>query len=105
MIERLIAQHPRAKGVLLGHHGMITWSDDDKTCYETALELIDRAARYIEQRDRGEQTFGGQKHAPLAEAERLRILRGDPAVAARPGLRRRGGSSAPCRTTSGCCAS
>ena len=74
MIEGLIAQHPRARGVLLGHHGMSSWSNDDKTCYETALEIIDRAAQYIEQRDRGEQTFGGQKHAPLAEEERLRVF-------------------------------
>src|SRR5918994_3290535 len=74
MIEGLIAQHPRARGVLLGHHGMSSWSNDDKTCYETALEIIDRAAQYIEQRDRGEQTFGGQKHAPLAEEEQLRVF-------------------------------
>jgi rhamnulose-1-phosphate aldolase/alcohol dehydrogenase len=74
MIEGLIAQHPRARGVLLGHHGMSSWGNDDKTCYETALEIIDRAAQYIEQRDRGEQTFGGQKHAPLAEEERLRVF-------------------------------
>jgi rhamnulose-1-phosphate aldolase/alcohol dehydrogenase len=74
MIEGLIAQHPRARGVLLGHHGMSSWSNDDKTCYETALEIIDRAAQYIEQRNRGEQTFGGQKHAPLAEEERLRVF-------------------------------
>jgi len=74
MIETLIAQHPRARGVLLGHHGMSSWSNDDKTCYETALEIIDRAAQYIEQRDRGDQTFGGQKHAALAEEERLRVF-------------------------------
>ena len=74
MIERLIAQHPGAKGVLLGHHGMSSWSNDDKTCYETALEIIDRATEYIERHDRGDRTFGGQKHAPLAEAERVRIL-------------------------------
>ncbi len=28
---------------MLGQHGMISWSNDDKTCYETALEIIDRA--------------------------------------------------------------
>src|SRR5678810_809083 len=53
MIERLIAENPRAKGVLLGHHGMSSCSNDDKTCYETALEIVDRAAGYIEARDRG----------------------------------------------------
>jgi len=74
LIESLIKERPGAKGVLLGHHGMSSWSDDDKTCYETALEIIDRAARYIEERDRGEMTFGGPKHQPLPEAERRRVI-------------------------------
>jgi rhamnulose-1-phosphate aldolase/alcohol dehydrogenase len=74
LIESLIKDNPRAKGVLLGHHGMSSWSDDDKSCYETALEIIDRAAAYVEAKDRGEETFGGQKHEPLADAERRRIL-------------------------------
>ncbi|MFL6215038.1 MAG: bifunctional rhamnulose-1-phosphate aldolase/short-chain dehydrogenase [Blastocatellia bacterium] len=73
LIESLIKDHPQAKGVLLGHHGMSSWSNDDKTCYETALEIIDRAARYIEQRDRGAMTFGGPKVASLAESERRRV--------------------------------
>src|SRR3954467_10682886 len=57
-IEQLIQENPQAKGILLGHHGMSGWSNDDKTCYETALEIIDRAARYIESKDRGAETFG-----------------------------------------------
>jgi rhamnulose-1-phosphate aldolase/alcohol dehydrogenase len=73
-IEQLIADNLQARGILLGHHGMSSWSNDDKTCYETALEIIDRAARYIEEHDRGEQTFGGQKYRPLADAERKRII-------------------------------
>lgn len=73
-IEQLIADNPQAKGILLGHHGMSSWSDDDKTCYETALEIIDRAARYIDEHDKGEETFGGQKYQPLAEAERKRLI-------------------------------
>src|SRR5216683_2725798 len=42
-IEELIKENPEARGILLGHHGMSSWNDDDKTCYETALEIIDRA--------------------------------------------------------------
>jgi rhamnulose-1-phosphate aldolase/alcohol dehydrogenase len=72
-IEQLIKDKPQAKGVLLGHHGMSSWNNDDKICYETALEIIDRAASYIEAHDRGAETFGGQKHQPLPEAERQRI--------------------------------
>ncbi len=74
LIEQLIKDNPRAKGVVLGHHGMSSWSNDDKTCYETALEIIDRATEYIEARDKGEKTFGGQKHKALSDAERRRAL-------------------------------
>ena len=73
-IEDLIKANPQAKGILLGHHGMSSWDNDDKTCYETALEIIDRAARYIEDHYKGELTFGGAKHAPLADDERKRII-------------------------------
>src|SRR5262245_20473410 len=74
LIEQLINDNPRARGVVLGHHGMSCWGNDDKTCYETALEIIDRATEYIEARDKGEKTFGGQKHKALSEGERRRAL-------------------------------
>lgn len=74
LIESLIKGTPAAKGVLLGHHGMSSWSDDDQICYETALEIIDRATAYIEARDRGEMTFGGELFPPLPEEERQRIF-------------------------------
>jgi len=74
LMEQLIKDKPRAKGVVLGHHGMSSWSDNDKTCYETALEIIDRATEYIEARDKGEKTFGGRKHQALSDADRRRAL-------------------------------
>lgn len=73
-IESLIEENPKAKGVLLGHHGMSSWSNDDKTCYETALEIIDRATAYIQARDRGAGTFGGQRYAALPDEERRLLI-------------------------------
>jgi rhamnulose-1-phosphate aldolase/alcohol dehydrogenase len=73
-LEQVIRDNPQAKGVILGGHGLINWADDDKACYELTLELIERAARFIEERDRGEQTFGGQKYGSLAESERRATL-------------------------------
>src|SRR5437667_3079534 len=73
-IEQLIKDNPQAKGVLLGHHGMSSWSNADKACYETALEIIDRAAAFIEARDRGVDTFGGPIHASIDEEERRCLL-------------------------------
>jgi rhamnulose-1-phosphate aldolase/alcohol dehydrogenase len=73
IIENLIKENPSAKGVLLGHHGMSSWDNDDKSCYETALEIIERAASYIAEHDRGEATFGGPRYAPLPEPDRQSI--------------------------------
>src|SRR5262250_2384929 len=74
LIESLIKENPKAKGVLLGHHGMSSWSNEDKSCYETALDIIDQAASYIEKHDKGEKTFGGQKYKQLEEGERKRLI-------------------------------
>jgi rhamnulose-1-phosphate aldolase/alcohol dehydrogenase len=73
-IESLIGTNPQAHGVLLGHHGMSSWSNDDKVCYDTALQIVDRAASYIQEHDRGARTFGGQKHRPLPESRRRQLL-------------------------------
>jgi rhamnulose-1-phosphate aldolase/alcohol dehydrogenase len=69
-IEKLIAENPKAKGILLGHHGMSSWDNSDRTCYETALEIIDTAARYIESKDKGDAIFGGPRHAALDDETR-----------------------------------
>jgi rhamnulose-1-phosphate aldolase/alcohol dehydrogenase len=73
-IEAAIQANPRARGCVLGHHGMSAWADDDRECYETSLGVIDRAARFIAARDRGDRTFGGLRHPALSEAERRRVL-------------------------------
>jgi rhamnulose-1-phosphate aldolase/alcohol dehydrogenase len=73
-MEALILDNPSAKGVVLGHHGMSSWSDDDKACYEMALDIIERAAAYIEAHDRGERTFGGARHEALPDDERRRLI-------------------------------
>jgi len=82
---------------------MSSWSNDDKTCYETALEIIDRAARYIEEHDRGENLRWAEAQ-PLADAHRQRIQ-----AEIIPWLRGRSqftnDSWAPCRMTRRCCGS
>ncbi len=72
-IEKLIGENPNAKGILLGHHGMSSWDNSDKTCYETALDIIDRAARYIEAHDKGDATFGGPKYQYLDDDTRREL--------------------------------
>jgi rhamnulose-1-phosphate aldolase/alcohol dehydrogenase len=73
-LEKICRDHPRAKGVILGGHGLINWADDDKACYDLTLELIERAACYIEAHDNGSQAFGGQRYRRLDDTRRRTIL-------------------------------
>lgn len=74
ILERIVREHPRARGVILGSHGLINWADDDRECYRLTLELIERAARHIEARDKGDATFGGPKYPALDQARRHAVL-------------------------------
>ncbi|MFP6864501.1 MAG: bifunctional rhamnulose-1-phosphate aldolase/short-chain dehydrogenase [Roseibacillus sp.] len=73
-LQRICETHPQYDAVILGQHGLINWADEDKECYELSLGLIEKAARYIEDHDKGEATFGGQKCHPLDEGERRAVL-------------------------------
>lgn len=73
-LKNICEKHPNAKGVILGQHGLINWADDDKDCYELTLDLIEKAARFIEARDKGDKTFGGQRCAPMAGDKRDELL-------------------------------
>jgi len=66
--------HPKAEGAILGQHGLINWADDDRACYELSLELIEKAAAFIESKDKGAKTFGGAKCKSLAADERRKVF-------------------------------
>ena len=74
VMQEKLKQDPALKGLVMGQHGLINWADDDKACYELTLSLIEKAAKYIEQHDKGEKTFGGQKYQSLNEEERNKLL-------------------------------
>ncbi|MDC8831940.1 bifunctional rhamnulose-1-phosphate aldolase/short-chain dehydrogenase [Alteromonas gilva] len=76
LCEDTYAKKPDIWGILLGQHGHTNWSSESKSCYETSLWVIETAARYIEEHDKGDLTFGGQKYAALSEAERTELLTG-----------------------------
>jgi len=73
-LQEIQRRHPAVKGIILGQHGLINWADDDKSCYELSLDLIEKAALHIAAHDKGEQTFGGQKYHTLQETERRAML-------------------------------
>ncbi len=73
-LQQICRDHPNAKGVMLGGHGLINWADSDKACYLLSLELIERAAAFLAARDAGDAVFGGPRYNPKDEATQKAIL-------------------------------
>ena len=73
-LQQICRDYPDAKGVILAGHGVINWANDSKECYQLSLDIIEKAARYIESHDKGEMTFGGQKYAKLEKEKRDTVL-------------------------------
>lgn len=74
ILEDICRKHPKAKGVVLGQHGLINWANDDKECYELTLDLIEKASLFIAKHDRGSKTFGGEKFSSMDPARRRQVF-------------------------------
>jgi rhamnulose-1-phosphate aldolase/alcohol dehydrogenase len=77
-MQDIVRKSPKVRAIMMGQHGFICWSDDDKQCYAGTLGFIEKAAAYIDERyaarggDAG--AFGGAKHAALDADGRRAVL-------------------------------
>jgi rhamnulose-1-phosphate aldolase/alcohol dehydrogenase len=73
-MQTISKEHPDVKAIMMGQHGFISWDDDEKVCYTRTLELIEKAAEYIEQKYQAKgghaNAFGGAKYHTLPDAQR-----------------------------------
>lgn len=69
-LNRFAVENPAAKGVVLESHGLFTWADDARECYELTLATINKAIAFFEEKTRGATIFGGAKHTSLDAAAR-----------------------------------
>ncbi|MBP1849526.1 bifunctional rhamnulose-1-phosphate aldolase/short-chain dehydrogenase [Rhizobium halophytocola] len=72
-LEDFCLKNPDAKGVVLESHGLFTWADTAEQCYDTTIEIINRAIAWFETETAGKTVFGGEKHRPLGPAERRKV--------------------------------
>ncbi len=69
-LEKFCVEHPEAKGVILESHGLFTWGDTPKECYETTISVINQAIEWFERRSEGLAIFGGEAVKSLDATER-----------------------------------
>ncbi|TPM07037.1 bifunctional rhamnulose-1-phosphate aldolase/short-chain dehydrogenase [Mesorhizobium sp. B2-3-11] len=72
-LEKFCLEHPTAKGVILESHGLFTWGDTPKECYETTISVINQAIEWFERRSEGMAIFGGEVVKSLDAADRRAI--------------------------------
>ncbi len=72
-LEKFCLENPNAKGVVLESHGLFTWGDTPKECYETTIAIINQAIEWFEQQTEGKTIFGGAATTSLPEEERRAI--------------------------------
>jgi rhamnulose-1-phosphate aldolase/alcohol dehydrogenase len=72
-LQRFVKEYPKAQGVILEAHGLFTWGATAKQCYDTTLSVIDRATRWLGERNRKSSGLGGVKHTSVTTELRRRI--------------------------------
>ncbi len=73
-LGRMAEENPQLKGVVLGQHGLFTWADTAKDCYLLTLEMINRAAVWLEANVK-RPAFGGEKVPARAAEDRKAVAR------------------------------
>jgi rhamnulose-1-phosphate aldolase/alcohol dehydrogenase len=66
-------ENPRARGLVLEAHGLFTWGETQKACYETTLEVINKAISFLAERGHGRTVFGGERIPPAEPAARRAV--------------------------------
>ncbi|MGI3187346.1 bifunctional rhamnulose-1-phosphate aldolase/short-chain dehydrogenase [Nioella aestuarii] len=72
-LEKFCIENPNAKGVVLESHGLFTWDDDAKACYELTVDVIQKAMDWFAVKTADTPAFGGAIHNSLPAAERRAI--------------------------------
>ncbi|TIP73522.1 MAG: bifunctional rhamnulose-1-phosphate aldolase/short-chain dehydrogenase [Mesorhizobium sp.] len=59
-LEKFCLENPEAKGVVLASHGLFTWGETPRECYETTISVINQAIEWFERKSEGKPIFGGE---------------------------------------------
>lgn len=72
-LEAFVKANPDAKGVVLESHGLFTWDNDAKACYELTLAIINKAIDWFATKTEGKTIFGGAVANTLPREDRRAI--------------------------------
>ncbi len=67
MLRRAVQENLKCDGVVLGGHGLFTWGDSQRECYENTIAIIDQLGQFVidHVEKRGARLFGGAQNEAL----------------------------------------
>jgi rhamnulose-1-phosphate aldolase/alcohol dehydrogenase len=71
-LGEMAAKHPEYVGVVLGGHGLFTWGETSKSCYEETLRIISQAAAWLDAHEK-QPCFGGPRVQAVDQARRREV--------------------------------
>jgi rhamnulose-1-phosphate aldolase/alcohol dehydrogenase len=75
-LRELSQKNPELKGAVLEAHGLFTWGETSKACYENTLDIINRATTWLADKSRGKRPFGNVATPALTLDRRREIAAG-----------------------------
>ncbi|MGI8913125.1 MAG: bifunctional rhamnulose-1-phosphate aldolase/short-chain dehydrogenase [Chloroflexota bacterium] len=74
LLAQALEERPDAEIIFLEKHGLVTWGEDARQCYNQTIRVITELEAFITERGKGKQPFGPPAVAPLPPEERRRRL-------------------------------
>ncbi|MFK5980461.1 MAG: bifunctional rhamnulose-1-phosphate aldolase/short-chain dehydrogenase [Rhizobiaceae bacterium] len=72
-LEKFCGENPNASGVILESHGLFTWGDTPKECYDVTIETINKAIVWLDKNSENVDIFGGEIVQALPVEKRREI--------------------------------
>jgi rhamnulose-1-phosphate aldolase/alcohol dehydrogenase len=72
-LEKFCLENPDADGVVLESHGLFTWADTAKKCYDTTINVINVATVWLAEKSADKPAFGGARHESLSANDRRAV--------------------------------
>ncbi|MEP1883590.1 MAG: class II aldolase/adducin family protein, partial [Marinomonas sp.] len=69
-LEKFCLENPGADGVVLESHGLFTWGDTARECYDQTIDVINVATKWLAERSDGVAPFGGPIRDSLSSEQR-----------------------------------
>lgn len=73
-LEQYCKDHPGIRGLILGGHGLFTWGDTAKSCYQNTVAVIEKATAWLSAKAQDKEAFGGVKGTSLEAGQSEAVL-------------------------------